>query len=59
MNWVKEYYCEIEKKNIIVCEEIRALYKRMVEEMETNDDSFPFYFDEDVGNHAIEFIETD
>ena len=58
MNWVKEYYCEIEKKNIIVCEEIRALYKRMVEEMETDDDSFPFYFDEEVGNHAIEFIET-
>lgn len=23
-----------------------------------NDDSFPFYFSEDVGNHAIEFIET-
>lgn len=58
MNWVREYYSEIEKKNIIVCEEIRSIYKRLVEEMDCKDDSFPFYFDEDVGNHAIEFIET-
>ena len=58
MNWVREYYSEIEKKNIIVCEEIRSIYKRLVEEMDCKDDSFPFYFDEAVGNHAIEFIET-
>ena len=58
MNYVREYYSEIEKKNIIVCEEIRCLYKRLVEEMDCKDDSFPFYFDEAVGNHAIEFIET-
>lgn len=58
MNYVREYYSEIEKKNIVVCEEIRSLYKRLVEEMDCKDDSFPFYFDEAVGNHAIEFIET-
>ena len=58
MNYVREYYSEIEKKNIVVCEEIRSLYKRLVEEMDCKDSSFPFYFDEAVGNHAIEFIET-
>lgn len=58
MNYVREYYSEIQKKNIIVCEEIRSLYKRLVEEMDCEDSTFPFYFDEDVGNHAIEFIET-
>ena len=58
MNYVREYYSEIEKKNIIVCEEIRSLYKRLVEEMDCTDDSFSFYFDEAVGEHAIEFIET-
>lgn len=58
MNYVREYYSEIKKKNIIVCEEIRSLYKRLVEEMDCTDDSFPFYFDEAVGEHAIEFIET-
>ena len=58
MNYVREYYSEIEKKNIVVCEEIRSLYKRLVEEMDCMDYLFPFYFDEAVGNHAIEFIET-
>ena len=59
MNYVREYYSEIESKKIVACEEIKCLYKRMVEEMDRQEDaSFPFYFDEGVGNHAIEFIET-
>lgn len=57
-NYVKEYYALIEKGEAIVPQEVGAQYKRMCEEMERqNDDSFPFYFDEDIGNHAIEFIE--
>lgn len=56
MNYVREYYSQIESGSIIVCAEIKSVYKRMV--MEMDDVSFPFYFDEDVGNHAIEFIET-
>ncbi len=58
MNYVRKYYSEISRGKIVVCEEIKLLYKRLVEEMDCEDDSFPFYFDEDVGNHAIEFIET-
>ena len=59
MNYVREYYSEIESKKIVACEEIICLYKRMVEEMDRQEDaSFPFYFDENVGKHAIEFIET-
>lgn len=58
MNYVKEYYAQIENGELIVCEEVKALYGRLVKEMDYEDDSFPFYFDEKVGNHAIEFIET-
>jgi len=58
VNYVIEYYDRISSGQIIVCEEIISIYRRMVEEMENTDDSFPYYFDEDVGNHAIEFIET-
>lgn len=59
MNYVKEYYSQIASGEIIACEEIKSIYKRLVEEMNLGtDDSFPFYFSENVGNHAIEFIET-
>ena len=57
MNYVKEYYSQIASGEIVACEEIKSIYKRLVEEMDL-DDSFPFYFDENIGNHAIEFIET-
>lgn len=58
MNYVRKYYSEISRGKIVVCEPIKLLYKRLVQEMDCEDDSFPFFFDEDVGNHAIEFIET-
>ena len=58
VNYVKEYYSQIEKGEIVACEEIKSLYKRLVKEMDCKDDSFPFYFSERHGNHAIEFIET-
>lgn len=59
MNFVKEYWSKISSGEIPACEEILSMYGRLVTEMELkDDDSFQFYFDEDVGNHAIEFIET-
>lgn len=59
MNYVKEYYGLIEKGIAIVPKEVKTQYKKMCEEMDrAEDDSFLFYFDEDVGNHAIEFIES-
>lgn len=59
MNFVREYWSKISSGEIPACEEITSLYGRLVAEMDLkNDDSFPFYFNEEVGNHAIEFIET-
>lgn len=56
MNYPKEYLDKIQRGEIVVCEEIRAVYERLVKEM--NDDSCPFYFSEKHGEHAIEFMET-
>lgn len=56
MNYVKEYYEAIENGSVIVPVEIKEIYKRMVTEM--GDDTFAFYFDEDVGSHVITFIEA-
>lgn len=58
MNYVKEYWEQISKKKVVACEEIKAVYKRLVKEMDCKDDSFPFYFDETAGNHVIIFIES-
>ena len=59
MNYAKEYFEKIESGEEVADEEIRAIYKRLCEEMERceSDDSFPFYFCEDAGNHCITFIE--
>lgn len=56
MNWVKLYYKEIETGKILACEEVKQVYRRMVREM--SDDTFPFYFNEEVGQYVIDFIET-
>lgn len=58
MNWVKTYARMLDTGEEIACEEIKSEYKRLVEEMDRDDDSFPFVFSEDVGEHAIIFIET-
>lgn len=58
MNFPKEYYSKIESGEIVACEEVTAFYKRMVEEeTRRSDSSFPFFFDEETGQHAIDFIE--
>lgn len=56
MNYVKQYYQEIQAGKVVVPIEVEAVYKRMVSEME--DASFPFYFSEKTGEHVINFIET-
>lgn len=55
MNYVKEYYKQISTGKIIAGKKIIKEYKKLNEEM--NNDSLPFYFDEEVGNRPIEFIE--
>lgn len=56
MNYVKEYFETLKSGKVPYCKEVFAQYKRVVEEMD--DDSSLFYFNEDVGDHIIRFIET-
>ncbi|MBQ0113990.1 MAG: terminase large subunit [Bacteroidales bacterium] len=58
LNFVKEYYKKLKSNEIPACEEIKNVYKRLVEEMDSTDDSFPFYFSEEMGEYVINFIET-
>lgn len=58
LNYVKAYYDQIERGEVLVCEEIRCIYKRLAEETESKDATFPFFFDEDIGEHPIIFMET-
>jgi len=57
MNYVKEYYNLIDSGEVLAPVEIKEIYKRMVAEMDLAE-PFDFYFDEDTGNHVIDFIET-
>lgn len=56
MNWVKEYYDRIECGDIITSHRVKAVYERLVKEMDDN--GSPYYFDEDAGERPILFIET-
>jgi phage terminase large subunit-like protein len=56
VNYIKEYINEIEKGNIIAGRKIIKIYKRLLEE--SKKESLPFYFDEEIGERPITFIET-
>ena len=56
MNWIKEYNALISTGQVVACEEIKSIYARLAAETDRKDD--PFYFAENVGQHAIDFIET-
>lgn len=56
MNWVREYYDRIECGDIITSRRVKAVYERLVKEMD--DDGSLYYFDEDTGERPILFIET-
>ena len=55
MNYIKEYLQEIEDGNIVVGKKVKKEYEKLLKESE--DSSLPFYFDEEIGNRPIEFIE--
>ena len=56
MNYVREYYDRIASGDIITSRRVKAVYERLVKEMD--DDSTPYYFDEETGERPILFIET-
>ena len=58
MNYVKEYNDKLQSGEIVACEEIKAVYARMVSEMEAQDYAFPFFFHEETGEYVINFIEN-
>lgn len=58
MNWVKEYYRRIESGDIVTSKRVKAVYSRLVAEMDAPAADFPYYFDEKTGERPILFIET-
>lgn len=57
MNYILEYYRQIESGNIITSKRVKAVYKNMVEEMEDCTRSPLFYFDEAAGERPVLFVE--
>lgn len=54
MNWIAEYNRQIQSGQITACTEIKAIYERLTKETEGTEE---FYFSEEAGQHAIDFIE--
>ena len=56
MNYVKEYYQAIVSGKEVAGKKVIKEYKKLNKEM--NNDSLPFYLDEELGQRPITFIET-
>lgn len=56
MNYVREYCDKIHSGEILTSRRVMAVYKRLVAEMLDSD--APYYFDEEIGERPIAFIET-
>ena len=53
MNYVQEYYDRISSGDIITSRRVKAVYSRLVAEMEANSDDSPYYFDEEAGERPM------
>ncbi len=53
--YLQEYERKIRSGEIVAGKKIKKIYARLIKEM--NDDSLPFYFDEERANRPIKFIE--
>jgi len=58
LNYVREYYDRIKHGEIITSRRVKAVYERLVAEMDAATADSPYYFDEDAGERPILFIET-
>lgn len=56
MNYVREYCDKIHSGEILTSRRVMAVYKRLV--AESLDSDTPYYFDEEIGERPIAFIET-
>ena len=50
MNYVREYWERISSGEIVTSKRVKAVYGRLVAEMDAADESSPYYFDEAVGD---------
>ena len=57
MNYVREYWRKIESGEIITSRRVKAVYGRLVREMDEPPDGSPWYFDEETGERPIIFVE--
>lgn len=57
MNYVREYWERISSGEIVTSKRVKAVYGRLVAEMDAADENSPYYFDEAVGERPITFVE--
>ena len=58
MNYIREYWRKIESGEILTSRRVKAVYGRLVREMDEPETGSPYYFDEETGERPIIFIET-
>lgn len=57
MNYVREYWRKIESGEIVTSRRVKAVYGRLMVEMDSPAADSPYYFDEETGERPIIFIE--
>lgn len=57
MNYVHEYWRKIESGEIVTSRRVKAVYGRLMAEMDSPAADSPYYFDEETGERPIIFIE--
>lgn len=57
MNYIEKYYSKIVSGEIITSRRVRAVYSRLVDEIKFPKENSPYYFDEELGERPIIFVE--
>ena len=57
MNYVREYWEQISSGSIVTSRRVKAVYERLVREMDSPAAGFPYFFDEEAGERPVLFIE--
>lgn len=57
MNYVREYWRKIKSGEIVTSRRVKAVYGRLMAEMDSPAADSPYYFDEETGERPIIFIE--
>lgn len=58
MNYVVEYYEKILSGEIVTSRRVKTVYERLVKEIREPEPASPYYFDEQIGERPVLFIET-